>query len=231
MSEVWHYMDLVQAHKLYNNLEGRYKFYDTYMEARTPNAWLNSPDVPLKDGLLLFGWVHSWDPNYEGDLIKFLEIHADIFPALKNFEHRTIADISLTTDAINSLCIIFDRIANCCRGRRFESTDTSKILHAMIPELFVMWDDKIKKGVIGIRNSAREYDGRCYANEYLPKMQKFAKRILSSYVAENGGDYKNAYMQVTQMFDGITLAKLIDELNYLRFTKQRTQSEIRGVQL
>lgn len=231
MNEVWYYTDLVKAHKLFLELEGRYRFYDAYMKSRSPDAWLKSPDVPLREGLLLFGWVHSWDPNFKGDLVRFLQIYEDIFPMLKAFEHKTIVSADFTSDLKNSLCIVFDRIANCCRGQRFESTDTSKILHAIIPDLFVMWDDRIKKRIIGIRASAKNYDGKCYAFEFLPNMQKFAKQLSDNYIEENGGDYESASRQISRMADDYTLAKLIDEFNYLRFTKRRTLTEIRSILL
>lgn len=231
MSEAYHYTDLLKAHKLMLEEEGRYRFYEAYMNSRDTTAWLKSSDVPLKEALLLFGWVHSWDPNFEGDLVRFLQIYEDIFPMLKQFEYKTIVNIQFTVDVQNSLCVIFDRVANCCRSPRFESTDASKILHAVLPDLFVMWDDKIKKGIIGIRQSAREYDGRCYAYEFLPEMQRFAKQFLDSYIAEKGGDYENASSHISQMTSGYTLAKLIDEFNYLRFTKRRTLTDIRSIRL
>ena len=150
---------------------------------------------------------------------------------VKSLEHEMIFNIDLNGDIRNSLCIIFDKVAGCCRIRRFESTDASKLLHAILPNLFVMWDDKIKKGLIGFRNSGREYDGRCYAYEFLPSMQKSAKQFLDSYIQENGKDYDNASKQISQLSEGYTLAKLIDELNYITFTKKKTLEEIRGMPL
>lgn len=226
--EDWHYTDLIKAHKLFIELEGRFRFYDAYIKATEPRVWLKSPDVPLKEGLLLFGWVHSWDPNFQGDLGRFYQIHEDIYGLLKGFEGKTILNVDLDDYVKNSLCSIFDRVANCCRKPRFESTDASKMLHALIPDLFVMWDDKIRQGILGDRN--RKY-GRDYAYEFLPKMQNFAKQFLDTYIRENGGDHEHASKQISQIADGYTLAKLLDELNYLRFTKGKTLAEIRSVSL
>lgn len=227
MTEVWHYTDLIKAHKILLNEEGRFRFYEAYMKNREPNAWLKSPDVPLKEALLLFGWVHSWDPNFEGELVRFLQIYEDVFPLLKSFENKTIVTIDFTEGTRSCLARIFDSLANCCRTARFESTDTSKILHAIIPDLFVMWDDKIKKATIGVRGSGKDYDGKCYAYEFFPRMQELAKKFLDSFVKEHGGSYENASMRISEMADGYTLAKLIDEINYLRFTRKRTLEGIR----
>jgi hypothetical protein len=229
MSEKWNYMDLIKTHRILVNEEGRFKFYTAYMDSRKPNAWLESPYVPLKEALLLFGWVHSWDPNYEAELLKFLTEYERIFPLMKSFESRTIIDMEFKKQARAAIAQVFDSLAKCCRTKRFESTDTSKAMHGMIPELFVMWDDKIKKGILGIKGtgSGREYDGACYANEFLPLMQSMAKQFLDSFVQKHGGDYGNACKAISKMTDGYTLAKLIDEFNYLRFTKGWVLEDIR----
>ncbi len=226
--EAWHYTDLVKAHKFFIEEESRFKFYEAYMKAREPRAWLKSPAPALKEGLLLFGWVHSWDPNFQGDLVRFYQIHNDIFNLLKGFEDKTITNIDFNDNVKNSLCVVFDRVAMCCRTKRFESTDASKLLHALIPDLFVMWDDKIRQGILADRNRKH---GRDYAYEFLPEMQRFVKQFLDSYIKENGGDYEHASKQISQMAHGYILAKLLDELNYLRFTKERTLTEIRSILL
>lgn len=226
MKEAWHYTDLLRAHNFFYDVESRWKFYDAYMDSRDPAAWLKSPVVPLKEGLLLFGWVHSWDPNFQGALSRFLQIYEDMFDMVKAFEYKVLGGIDFTTDVKNCLCIVFDRTANCCRIRRYESTDASKILHAIVPKFFVMWDDEIRKNIVGARR-----DGRCYAYEFMPNMQEFAKQFLDSFVRENGGDYESASQEISQMTHGHTLAKLVDELNYIRFTLKRTLSEIRSIPL
>jgi len=226
---VLHYTDLVKAHKLYLQEEGRDKFYDAYMEDRDPSSWTRLPSPRLRDVLLLFGWVLSWDSYFQGNLARFLQVYEGIFPRVKNLEGWSIVNADFTDDVKESLRVIFDSIAKSCL--RYESTDTSKILHAINPELFVMWDDRIKKGIIGVRQSAKDYDGKCYAYEFLPQMQEFARHFLDSYVEENHGDYEHASKQISQMAGGRTLAKLVDEFNYVRFTKGKTLTEIRSVPL
>ena len=100
------------------------------------------------------------------------------------------------------------------------------MLHAIVPELFVMWDDKIRNNIVEARR-----DGRCYAYEFMPNMQGFAKQFLDSYIRENSGDYKSASRKISNMTHDHTLAKLIDEFNYLRFTWKKTLSEIRSIPL
>ena len=100
------------------------------------------------------------------------------------------------------------------------------MLHVIIPKRFVMWDDKIRSNLVG-----GQRDGKCYAKEFMPSMQGLLKQSLEGYIQENGGDYESASNQISQLANGHTLAKLIDEFNYLRFTRKKTLSEIRSIPL
>lgn len=227
MKEDRHYTDLINAHNILRLIGKRWGFYDTYMKNKDPDAWFKSANIPIIEGLLLFGFVHSWDPYFQGDLVNFFNIYKDIFSIIKKFEHTTIINVDLSNEVKNSISEIFDKIARCSKRRRFESTDASKILHAIIPNLFVMWDRNIRKAIIG----NKERDGRCYAFEFLPKMQEAAKEYLDDYVKENGGNYESATLQISTMADNHTLAKLIDEYNYVRYTKKISLTDIRNTTL
>ncbi len=226
MGESLHYTDLLKAHKFFYDVEKRYHFYDAYMGAKDSAAWFSSPQVPLKEGLLLFGWVHTWDPNFEGDLAQILEIYSNIFSYMKSLENKSLVDFDFYGGDAKSMCLVFDSFATCCKSKRYESTDASKMLHVIIPKLFVMWDNKIRTNLVGGRR-----DGNCYTNEFMLSMQKLARQLLDGYIQEKGGDYESASNQISQSAHNYTLAKLIDEFNYLRFTWKKTLSEIRSISL
>ena len=213
--EHYHYSDLLKAHKIFRKIEGRWSFYDAYMQNRKPNIWFKSSQVPLSEGLLLFGFVQSWDPNFKGELSKFMKTYEDIFEMIKELEGLTIVNVQFTSHIKNTIAVIFDRIATCTRGRRYESTDTSKILHCIHPELFVMWDDKIRKAIVG-----EGRDGRCYAFDFLPEMQRRAHLFLQTYIQEKGGNLESASTAISSMADNYTLAKLLDEYNYVKHTRK-----------
>lgn len=227
MDQNKHYLDLLKAHKIFVEIEGRWKFYEAYMNNRNWASFMGSGNIPLREGLLLFGFVHSWDPNFQGDLAKFLEIYKEVFPMVKALENAKLEEVELTTEVKSSVGLIFDRIGNCPRERRFESTDTSKILHAILPSLFVMWDASIRKGIVGEKKG----NGRTYASEFLPKMQESIKDYLRSYIEEKGGKVQDAVQEISSRALGYTLPKLIDEYNYVRYRKRKTLSEIRSVSL
>ncbi len=212
-----HYMDLIKAHKIFKEIESRWIFYDTYLKKRCKNIWMSSGDLPIEEGLFLFGFIQSWDPYFQGDLFKFIKTYKEIFPLIRKFERENIINITFDCEVKSTMQMLFDKIARSSRGGRFESTDTSKILHAILPEMFVMWDDKIRKGIFG----EDKRDGKSYASEFLPKMQSAIKDVLDSYISEKGGTIEFACYQISRMLDGYTLAKLIDEYNYVRYTKRQ----------
>lgn len=223
MGDDKHYLDLLKAHKIFVDIEGRWKFYDAYMDSRNGASFMECADIPLREGLLLFGFVHSWDPNFQGDLAKFLGIYKQVFPQMKSWEDAKLEEVDLTADVRSSIAVIFNRIAYCPRKKRFESTDASKILHAILPGLFVMWDSNIRKGVV----REQEGNGTTYANEFLPKMQDAGREYLTSYKDEKRTSVKLAARDISRIAGGYTLAKLLDELNYVRYTKRKSLAEIR----
>lgn len=223
MDENLHYSDLINAHKIFCRVESRWKFYDSYMQNKDFNVWFESADIPIKEGLLLFGFIQSWDPNFQGDFAKFLLIYKKIFQPLKKLNPLSLTEINLNNEINESISSIFTQIANCPRKKRFESTDASKILHTILPNFFVMWDTNIRDNIVDKRK-----DGQCYAFEFLPKMQLVAKEYLDSYVKENGGDYKKAVFHISSATNNYTLPKVIDEYNYVRYTKGISLTEIRN---
>ena len=75
MKEDRHYTDLINAHNILRLIGKRWGFYDTYMKNKDPDAWFKSANIPIIEGLLLFGFVHSWDPYFQGDLVNFFNIY------------------------------------------------------------------------------------------------------------------------------------------------------------
>ncbi len=58
-------------------------------------------------------------------------------------------------------------------------------------------------------------------------MQGIAEAFVDSFIKEHGGNREDASREISRMADGYTLAKLIDEINYLRFTKRRSLEDLR----
>ena len=110
---------------------------------------------------------------------------------------------------------------NCTK---FGPTTTSKFLHILHPEIFVMWDGKIlnhyKKSTKGVNDSGKGY------RIYLEKMQKMACDISNQYgnisltPPKLKNEEINEYLSRNLDFQPVkSLAKYIDEYNWVTITK------------
>ena len=115
--------------------------------------------------------------------------------------------------------VCFDNLAKC--GPRYESTGTSKILHAINPDLFVMWDDAIRGGY-ALGNERAEQGrlkrGTGYVRYFLPRMQRLAKCAVSQIAKREGRYGEDAIRSLRSNGCPHTLAKIVDEYNYAKFT-------------
>jgi len=100
---------------------------------------------------------------------------------------------------------------------RTDLTAASKFLHVVNPELFVMWDAFIRAGY-GLTRAPR--DGTPppsdYARVFLPRMQQLARCAVATLAHERGTTPGQAVRALCVR--GQTLAKLIDEYSYAKFS-------------
>lgn len=207
------YKKLIEADKLYYRIEPRGFNYDGYMKRKNWNAWL-SPNVPFEEVELLFGFIKSWDRFFQGDKDLFLEIYKEVFPLITMIRNDKIEESVLSSELTTEVRRAFDRIADCPGGGRYESTDASKILHTLVPGFFIMWDDKIKNGTVQGGSN-----GAVYAIKFLPKMQTELNEAIESCMKERTISREEATENISNTCHGKTLAKLIDEYNYVKYTK------------
>ena len=97
-------------------------------------------------------------------------------------------------------------------GKRTEVTGAAKILHVLNPHFFVMWDDAIRKGY-AINATKEEYGYR-----FLPLMQRELRGAIGSFVADNQSAPAEAVAKLEALRPPRTLAKMIDEYSYMKFT-------------
>lgn len=84
----------------------------------------------------------------------------------------------------------------------------AKTLHLLLPNLFPLWDDAIAKGMKTVWNSKKQN----YSEKYLECCLKTLN--LKNKIMENQGVQK-------LVKDGKSALKIIDELNYIYFTKEK----------
>ncbi len=136
----------------------------------------------------------------------------EVWEGLRQLESQTIADVNLCDEAkVNIIGCTFDKVAKSHNGKRNEATGASKILHMIYPELFVMWDGAIRDGY----GFGGEYEGVQY-EDFLRRMQRVANYAINQVEEECDVSREDAIESLK--CDGHTLAKALDEYNYVKFT-------------
>jgi len=208
---------ILKGSELYHELETRAHYYDQY-QASTRLSFDRKPDsitVAEIDRLILF--LNQWSSHYESSpeqCGRLLEAIREVIPAGRRLRDKNLLNAELTEqETRKTIAGMFNTIATC--GPRIETTATSKILHSLHPGLFVMWDDAIQMGY------AVSGSGEDYARRFLPRMQKLAIIALEQTAGARGLTRDTAVETLTRC--GHTLAKVLDEYNYTKFTMKRDE--------
>jgi hypothetical protein len=123
--------------------------------------------------------------------------------ALINVEGKTLRIVKLIEEA-------FDSIRRVKAGRRTVGfTATSKILHMSIPKFFVMCDEKIRKAY-GCEGNAAGY------GNFMLRMNLLAHDLISQ------AQGNKEIILGSSKWKGRTLARLLDNFNYTKFTLKKT---------
>lgn len=216
------YKKLIKGAQLFEN-DPVAHFYDEYMEEKNYQEWKDP--CTLSDGEIgkLFRFIISWDPHFGQErnrIAEFRHAYQNIYSLLRKLERETIYNITfeeivgkstLITHS-QAIFLIFEEIAHCFK--RYESTNTSKIIHTLNPHLFVMWDDAIRYHILGIELTKRA-SGHDYAYRFMPLMQRTVKKIIRSYMEKHRCNQEEAVKRISECGNNRTLAKLIDEYNWV----------------
>jgi hypothetical protein len=208
------YKTLIEAHNLFYEGEYRAFNYDGYMKLKKWQSWMN-PDLPVDEIRKLFNFIKSWDRFFRGDVELFRGIYREICPSIQELKDERIEDTKFAEELKIKVRDVFDKTANCTGIGRYESTDASKILHTILPNFFVMWDVLIKENVVQGRER-----GAAYAFFFLPKMQVELREVIKTCMDERKLNRSDAIRHICEKCDGKTLAKLVDEYNYMKYTKK-----------
>lgn len=176
-------------------------------------AALSAEDV---DGLVLL--INRWRTRYPSSAesrASLLAAFRSTVPDLQALVGARLVDVDLDGAAGDHADAAFTAIvaANPRKGL----TAASKFMHVINPELFVMWDAFIRPGY-GITSAPAEWNPpvSAYARVFLPRMQQLARRVLREYAERHAVAMEQAEAALCP--PGCTLAKLVDEYSYARFT-------------
>ena len=189
--------------------------YKNYRNDRDGDKWSKPSTLDYGEVNRLILFVNQWRcmmPRKAHDNVERVrEGFKRQIPELNRLEDCTLLNVELDKATCELIERSFDVVANA--GHRFESVATSKMLHAAInPDFFVMWDGRIMSGY-GLYGSGREY-----AHCFLPEMKKLAKSAISQVMERENCSCADAIESLTSC--GHTLAKVLDEYNYVKFTLQ-----------
>lgn len=209
-----HYRDLEITHKAYYAIEPKAVFYDNYMKQKDVKQWTET--VSNGEAKKLLRFISSWDRFFIGNIATFQRLYCEIVPNIQFLRNESIDNVNLDNAQVEkSIIYIFDKIAKKLSDKH-QSTDASKILHTILPKLIIMWDRRIRAGIL--KDVNKDY-GTAYVWKFLPRMQKEAKEAVVSCMEEKNLSSVDAKKEIEQSCGGHTLAKLLDQHNYVIFTR------------
>ena len=131
-----------------------------------------------------------------------------------NIVSVNLADAKLH-DKIVELFETFSKVS----VRRRTYTGASKILHVLVPDLFVMWDGTIRCAY-GCRSQKEGDDGEKYFT-FLIRVQSETRKAIESYCSEHSCTNEEAMKRIREeLFENgfHTIARLIDLYNFQKYT-------------
>lgn len=210
-----HYEHLIIAHRAFYNSEVRPIDYEDYISQKNWDRW-NNPILPMGEIEKLFSFIKRWDFHFKGDPEVFRKRYEEVYSIIEILRQKSIENVDLNEKGFgDKIQFVFDKVANCCSIKRYESTDASKMLHTIIPDFFIMWDYKIRKHVLG---SGERYSGRDYSFAFLPQMKMELEEAIETCMNEKQLDRKDTIDFISSTCNENPLAKLVDEYNFMVYT-------------
>ncbi|MDG6223020.1 MAG: hypothetical protein QCH99_07165 [Candidatus Bathyarchaeota archaeon] len=182
---------------------------------RQQKSWAHWPDsVSITEMQKLLRFVPTWDPKYKGKNAESLaDIFYEILPTVKELYADKLENVKFDSVYLQKIRHVFDKVARYKTS--YESTDASKILHMILPNLLVMWDKNIRQGILGKENKKK---GSMYALDFLPKMQNELLEAVDTCMEEENLQRDEAVSFIRRECGNEYLPKLVYELNYVFYT-------------
>ena len=215
--------DIRQGCEKYHQHEYAYDgAYGRYIKDKDQAKWDNPASLDYAEVKRLVGFLNQWKtrmPSNDETIGRLLNNLKTAVPRLNTLRSATLLDANLDETTKRMIAECFGTIAGSAIRRDgvqvTVSVGTSKMLNVAInPELFVMWDGAIQSGHGPMLDT-----GYAYARIFLPKMQRIAKQAVKQVMTEESLSCADAIRSFTEGCENKnSLAKIIDEYNYARFT-------------
>lgn len=131
-----------------------------------------------------------------------------------------LEELSLASDWIGKADVLEHVVDRFKQERGIDTTIALKALHVINPGLFVPWDDPIWRHYIEIDHRIRDNDGSAYVR-FLKVMRKMAISIANDFRQQGLGGSPERFLESKLEYPSgsMTMAKFLDEYNWIRFTK------------
>lgn len=203
-------------------------FYDDFFKD-CPISFLEHPEaLGLQEVRRIIEFLNQWRTRYRASPEQLHAALHSVLPELSPLRTEDLLHVDLDRPlhgpetVSRAILRAFDTVAGC--GQAKETTAASKVLHLLHPHLLVMWDNRIAPGYAAVRsdNSGILYKtGEDYTYGFLPRVQLVARRAVA--------ECQNALRcSEERAVEGLclcrhTLAKVIDEYNYAKYTLKRDE--------
>jgi transposase len=214
------YRALIRAVKTYAAMG-----YDgLYLDSVTRPEWQRLPMLTNQEILnIVITFLNKWRcriPKTVNVATALSEAFRDTASLIDALQGPRLEDIDLASlvearserlTCARAIAAIFDRLVAV--GSRFSHVAAVKTMHMANPGLFVMWDNDILAG----QGHRQEPYGWFHAYKFLPGMQAEANELFEDYRTLDRVSREAAVRGIEKECGGRkTLAKLIDEYNYIR---------------
>jgi hypothetical protein len=226
ISNKMHYKDLFKAAELFRNNPNAWDL--EYFKARCAVDWRNLHEASSYDvKRVVLGFLNKWKcriPVTDELVEKIKSTHRLALPYLDALNGETLEDIDFDKKKIvgsereqmwNSkiIRVVFTMYSSI--GGKFKWVAASKTLHMINPKLFVMWDNSI------CNSYQLKLDAPSYSYKFLQMMKKEANEAINTYMLDHNLSREEAVKQIESKFNGKTLAKLVDEYNWIKYTAKQ----------
>jgi len=215
------YQDVFEANRLFETLPNT--FNREWLHVKKFVDWQNLHELTDKEIMRrVVNFLNQWSSHIKKTpevVIGIKEAHRDSLSYLKMIQAETLWDLNLEKKMIINnnefklgeiLHHIFKRYRDI--GYHLREVASSKILHHINPNVFIMWDNRIIRAYNVKRTSAD------YVYDFLPLMKEKTNQVIESYVRDYKLDRDEAINKLNSYREHKTLVKLIDEYNWITYT-------------
>jgi len=197
------YRDFLERRDVWDSLETAKNHYVEEVVLAFPNKW--STRIPGDCVPKLTSALKQWSGFFK-------LLRGQTLPTVDFCRRFNLGQQTQTLTELITMC--FESISTIKAGKRTVGfTGTSKILHMILPDMFVMCDDRIANGY-GFAQNAKGY------TRFLVEMSGLARAIVDEYCRDHKAEPSVAVSEILKMCrdEGKPFTKTLDEFNYATYT-------------